>query len=653
MVCGFGLLIACNLLNQKVFVQMWSAEREPRFSDNRLVLLQWAAVAVFLLLLSGFWRLQILHPDYYNRLAEQNYLKNLPVAAPRGRILDRENRVLVDNRPSFSVIGQWDYRDRLKEHLPAIAQGFGLDPQDLESRVESAEVRTPYAPIVLLENASEENVAFLETHRREYPELDMIKVPRRLYMPDGFAAHLTGYVGEISGGDLERPEWANLHTGALVGKSGLERQYDDILRGTDGARRVVVDNLGHEVELLDQEDPTPGTDLRLTIDADLQAVAEDSFKGDQGALVALDPRDGEVLALVSRPAFDPNQFAKGISRQDWAALTSDADHPLLNRAIQAQLAPGSVYKIVMATAGLETGALDPNKTYFCPGSASFYGHPFGCWEHKGHGHVDVHQAIVHSCDVFFYNLGKDMGIDKMAEYSAEFGLGRKTGIDLPNEEEGTVPSPEWKEKTFHQKWYAGETISVAVGQGALTVTPVQVAYVIGGIASGGNFARPRLVLPKQAAPDAAGQSIQPSIQMVKVALNDATIAIVTDAMYGVVNEGGTGASARVPGIDIAGKTGSAQVVSNALAKASRGSGDDFNDNAWFVGMAPRRNPEIVVAVLWQGGLHGSLAAPLARDVIKAYYDKKKGIRPPQTRFAEGVEQRPNVAAAPPAKPSQG
>jgi penicillin-binding protein 2 len=643
-------LIACNLLNQKVFVQMWSAEREPRFTDNRLGLLQWAVVAVFLFLLSGFWRLQILHPDYYNRLAEQNYLKNLPIPAPRGRILDRENRVLVDNYPSFSVIGQWDYREQLKEHLPEIAHGFGLDAQDLASSVESAEARTPYAPIVLLENASQENIAFLETHRREYPELDLISVPRRLYMPDGFAAHLTGYVGEISGNDLERPEWANLHTGALVGKSGLERQYDDILRGKDGQRRVVVDNLGREAALLDEELPTPGTDLHLTIDADLQAVAESGFKGDQGALVALDPRDGSVLALVSRPAFDPNQFAKGITRQQWSALTSDPSHPLLNRAIQAQLAPGSVYKIVMATAGLETGTIDANSTYYCPGSATFYGRSFACWERKGHGRVDVHQAIVHSCDVFFYNLGKDMGIDKMADYSAQFGLGRKTGIDLPNEEEGTLPSPEWKEKIYRQKWYAGETISVAIGQGALTVTPVQLAYVIGGIASGGNFARPRLVLPK-ASPDAAA----PPMEMVKVALSDSTISIITDALYGVVNEGGTGAGARVPGLDIGGKTGSAQVVSNQLARASRGSGEDYSDNAWFVGLAPRRNPEIVVAVLYQSGLHGSLAAPLARDVIKAYYDKKKGIRPPQTRFAQQQEPAPspNVAAAPPANPSQG
>lgn len=621
---------------------MSSADWEPRFSDNRLGILQWAIIVVFLLLLSGFWHLQVLRPDYYNRLAEQNYLKNLPIAAPRGRILDRNGRVLVDNFPSFSVIGQWDYRNELVQHLPAIAKGFGMDLQFLRSRVESAEVRSPYAPIVLRENATREDIAFLESHRREFPELDLISVPRRLYLADGFGAHLLGYVGEISEGDLDRPEWALLRPGTLVGKFGLERQYDDILRGKDGARRVVVDNLGREAAVLDEQLPTAGTDLHLTLDADLQAVAEAGFQGDQGALVALDPRTGAVLALVSRPSFDPNQFATGISREQWENLINDSNHPLLNRAIQAQLAPGSVYKVLLATAGLEAGTLDSSTTYYCPGSATFYGRSFKCWQAKGHGRVEVHRALVQSCDVFFYNVGKELGIERMAEYSAHFGLGRKTGIDLPNEEEGTLPSPEWKEKMFREKWYAGETISVAIGQGALTVTPLQVAYSVGGIASGGNFARPRLVLPKQSRnPDNASLPVD----MIQVPLSEATVAIITDAMYGVVNEGGTGARARVVGLDIGGKTGSAQVASNAVARAARSSEDDLRDNAWFVGLAPRRNPEIVVAVLYQSGEHGALAAPLARDVIKAYFDIKQGIeiRP---RITQQAETPPKVAMTP-------
>jgi len=618
-------------------------------NENRLGILQWAIVAVFLLLLSAFWRLQILRPDYYNRLAEQNYLKNLPITAPRGRLLDRDGQVLVDNYPSFSIIGQWDYRKQLIEHLPAIAAGFGIDAQILLARLESAEIRSPYAPIVLRENATREEIAFVEAHRREFPELDLISVPRRLYHPDGFAAHLLGYVGEISEQDLDRAEWALLRPGSMVGKSGLERQYDVSLRGQDGARRVVVDNLGREAAVLDEQLPTPGTDLRLTIDADLQAVAEAAFQGDDGALVALDPRTGEVLALVSRPAFDPNQFVKGISHEQWDGLVNNPSHPMMNRAIQAQLAPGSVYKILTATAALEVGTLDAGTTYYCPGSANFYGRNFKCWETRGHGRVQIHRAIVQSCDVFFYNVGKELGIDRIAEFSSQFGLGRRTGIDLPNEQPGTLPSPEWKEKMLRQKWYPGETISVAIGQGALTVTPLQVAYSVGGIASGGNFARPHLVFPKH-----SGAALTPASQMerTQVALSDETVTIVTDALYGVVNEGGTGARARVAGLDIGGKTGTAQVASTQFVRASSGSEADLRDNAWFVGLAPRRNPEIVVAVLYQSGEHGSLAAPLARDVIKAYFDKKKGIPLPQ-RFAEQLQQEPKVATAPPLIPSEG
>ncbi|HWP83796.1 MAG TPA: penicillin-binding protein 2, partial [Terriglobia bacterium] len=563
---------------------------------NRLGLLQWAVVAAFLILLSGFWRLQILRPDYYKRLAEQNYLKNLPIPAPRGRILDREGRVLVDNFPSFSIIGQWDYREQLKEHLEAIAQGFNLDVQVLRARLENAERRSPYAPIVLRENATRQEIAFVESHRREFPELDLITVPRRLYLADGFAAHMIGYVGEVSENDLDQPEWALLRPGALVGKSGLERQYDGILRGRDGSRRVVVDSLGREAAVLDEVLPTPGQDLRLTVDADLQAVAEAGFQQDQGALVALDPRTGEVLALVSRPAFDPNHFAQGISRQEWASLVSDPSHPLLNRAIQAQLAPGSVYKVLMAAAALEAGTVDNATSYYCPGSANFYGRNFKCWESRGHGRVGLHAALVRSCDVFFYNLGKELGIERMADYSWRFGLGHPTGIDLPNEAAGTLPSPEWKERMFRERWFAGETISVAIGQGALTVTPLQVAYSVGGIASGGNFLRPRLVQPAPSVPVGGNSSAAP---LRRVALSEETVAMVTDALYGVVNEGGgTGVRARVAGLDIGGKTGTAQVVSNQLAR-SGGAGLNTLDNAWFVGLAPRRNPEIVVAVLYQ------------------------------------------------------
>jgi penicillin-binding protein 2 len=362
---------------------------------------------------------------------------------------------------------------------------------------------------------------------------------------------------------------------------------------------------------LEQQDAIPGKPIKLTIDYDLQVAVETALGDKKGAAVVLDPRTGEVLAMVSRPAYNANDFAVSISRDQWAQLNTDPDKPLLNRAIQAQLAPGSVFKIIMATAMLESKAIPQNFTVFCPGYASFYGRTFHCWDKKGHGSVDLHKAIVHSCDVFFYNVGKELGIDRISYYATQLGLGRRTGIDLPSEETGFIPSEEWKQRVYHQKWYAGETISVAIGQGAVITTPLQLARTIGGIAMGGIFKQPHLLMTNQPVPE------------VDFPLQENSTEQVTQGMFGVVNEGGTAGSVKLAGIELCGKTGSAQVISNE-GKARVGKSSQNKDNGWFVGYAPRRNPEIVVSVLLQGGEHGNLAAPVARAVIKAYYDKRSG-----------------------------
>jgi len=375
---------------------------------------------------------------------------------------------------------------------------------------------------------------------------------------------------------------------------------------------VVVDVAGREHQVLESVEATPGQNLQLTLDLDLQAVAELALDGKKGAVVALDPRDGSVLAMVSRPAFDPNLFAAHIKASDWKAITSNPDNPLLNRAIQAQFAPGSTFKPLVAMAGLETGTIDDNFSVRCSGGANFYGRFFKCWQKGGHGSVDVHAGIVHSCDVFFYTVGNKLGIDNIAQYAEEAGLGQKTGIDLPGEAEGLMPSSKWKMRTQREKWYAGETISVSIGQGAVTVTPIQLASAIGGMANGGVWFKPHLV-KMAAAPDAAR----------KENWNPDNIAKVVSGMYGVVNEGGgTGAAAAIPGITVSGKTGSAQRVSNDLRKSGKLDKGELEDNGWFVAFAPRENPEIVLAVLLEGGEHGGLAAPTARDIIKAYFDKK-------------------------------
>jgi len=379
-------------------------------------------------------------------------------------------------------------------------------------------------------------------------------------------------------------------------------------------RRVIVNSIGKEVGRLTQQEAIPGKQIQLTIDYDLQQIAEEALAGKKGAVVALDPSSGEILAFVSRPAPDPNDFAIRVSKEEWQRLNSDADRPLLNRVTQAQLAPGSVFKIVMATAMLEEKVPPESYTSFCPGYATFYGRQFKCWVYgkAGHGVMDVHNAIVHSCDVFFYNIGMRMGIDRIAKYAKMLGFGAKTGIDLPSEESGLVPSEEWVQRVYHRKWYPGETISVSIGQGAVIVTPMQVAYMIGGLASGGDFKQPHLLKDAQNVGDR------------RISISDSTVEKVTQGMYGVVNEGGgTAAAIKLQGIEFCGKSGTAQVIGEN-AKTRFGKGEKkFNNNAWFVGYAPRRDPEIVVAVLVEEGGHGASASgPIVRDIIKAYYDKK-------------------------------
>ena len=623
------------------FTPMEFSDKETRYAARRLIFLQWAVVAVFLFLVTGFWRLQIQDPEYYSRLAERNHIKEISIPSARGRILDREGRVLADNYPAFSVVAKWGDEKQLEEHLAGIAAGLGMTPSDLSQRIVTARRHAPLRPISLREAASWQDVAFVETHRSEYPGLDLMTFQKRSYPQSGFAAHLLGYVGEVSESDLDLPELALLEPGDLVGKAGIERQYNDLLKGKDGSKRIVVNTYGAEMAILDESPPVSGRDLHLTLDSDLQTIAEQGFQEDKGALVALDPRTGEVLALVSRPSFDPNLFTTGISNDDWSRLMNDPNLPLINRSIQAQLAPGSVYKILLSAAALQSGSVTTETTFYCPGGSTFYGRYFRCWRTQGHGRVNLHQAIVHSCDVFFYNLGKNLGIDLIADYSTQFGLGYRTGIDLPHEQSGTVPSPQWKKRVLGEKWYPGETISLAIGQGALTVTPLQLAYSIGGIASGGRFIRPHLVSTDELV--AQGRRLPSDGDgEVRVALAEETVAAVTDALYGVVNEGGTGGRARIPGLDVGGKTGTAQVASLEAARAAKEEGNPLKDNAWFVGLAPRRNPEIVVVVLYQSGEHGALAAPLARDVIKAYFDKKKGIQP---QLANREEPGPQPAAS--------
>jgi penicillin-binding protein 2 len=528
------------------------------------------------LLLLGFWKLQVVDSDKYGQMAERNRVRSIPIIAPRGRMLDRDGRVLVDNYPSFSILLLRDDPALIDKNLPTISDGLGIPLSDLKDQLESTKNLPKFQPIVIKPEATNADVAYIESHRSHNPLLEMLMV---------------------------------------------QRQYNDILTGTDGMRRVVVNSVGKEVKelgRLSEQEPIPGKQIQLTIDYDLQQVAEQSLGARPGAVVALDPRTGEVLAMVSRPTPDPNDFAIRVSADEWKSLNDDPLHPLLNRAIQAQLAPGSVFKIVTATAMLEDHVPEQGFTTFCPGYGTFFGRQYHCWVYyaktgaKSHGVLSLHDAILKSCDVFFYNVGMRLGIDRLSYYGTKLGIGHRTGIDLPSEEPGLMPSQEWVERTFHRKWYAGEVISVATGQGAVTTTPLQLARLIGGIASGGVFKQPHMLKDAQ------------TVGEERFHISEPTIEKITDAMYGVVNEpGGTGGQLKLAGIEFSGKSGTAQVIGYGT-RDRVGKEKKFEDNAWFVGYAPRRDPEIVVSVLVQeSGKHGGEASgPVARDIIKAYYDKK-------------------------------
>ncbi|HYL64628.1 MAG TPA: penicillin-binding protein 2 [Candidatus Methylomirabilis sp.] len=593
---------------------------DNRLPQARLAIASYVIVGMVGLLLLGFWRLQVADSDKYDQMAERNRVRSIPIIAPRGRMLDRDGRVLVDNYPSFSVLLLRDDPVAVEKNLPAISDGLGVPLEDLKDQLESTKALPKFQPIVIKPEATNADVAFIESHRADIPLLEMLMVQRRRYIPGGFMSHASGYVGEVSEQQIEASN-GKLRPGDMAGKSGLERQYNDILTGTDGMRRMIVNSVGKEMKELGhlpEQEPIPGKQIQLTIDYDLQQVAEQSLGQRPGAVVALDPRTGEVLAMVSRPTPDPNDFAIRIPAEEWKKLNDDPLHPLLNRAIQAQLAPGSVFKIVTATAMLEDHVPDENFTTFCPGYGTFFGRQYHCYVYyaksgpKAHGVLGLHEAILKSCDVFFYNVGMRLGIDRLSYYAMKLGLGRRTGIDLPSEEPGLMPTQEWVERTFHRKWYAGEVISVAIGQGMVTTTPLQLARMIGGLASGGVFKQPHML--KDA----------PHVGEERFPVSESTVEKVTDAMWGVINEtGGTGGHLKLAGIEFSGKSGTAQVIGyDKMALVRKGT--QFADNAWFVGYAPKRNPEICVAALVQeSGQHGGEAAgPVVRDIVKAYYEKK-------------------------------
>ena len=595
-----------------------SGSRGEKLSPLKLTVVQYGILFMMLALAAGLWRLQVLRVDDYRLQAEQNRIRKEPVMAARGKLFDREDRLIVDNYPSVSCYLVREQSRNVDDDLPLIARGLDLDLELLRATLRRYRTRPVYEPIPIKQEVTADEQAFIEAHRNELPELETIDVERRLYPRDGFAAHLIGYVGEVSEEDLNNPRYASYEPGDVVGKAGVEETYDQLLRGEDGSRDVVVDSHGREVGYLRTQHAIPGQDLKLTIDIDLQRTAELALGDANGAVVAMDPRNGEILALVSHPSYDPNAFAVRINRADWNQLITNPNHPLMNKAIQDQLAPGSTFKIIMSAAGLQEGVAQDMRVN-CVGGGTFYGRFFHCDHH--HGVLNISQAIPLSCDTFFYTLAQKLGIDTIAKYATAFGLGSKTGIDLPNEMAGVMPSTQWEMKNFHQRYYPGNTISVGIGQGETQVTPLQLARALGGIASNGHLVRPHVVNTDQL-PAEFRQALQdsfPGSGEQTVPLNPDTWEIITDGMAAATTTG-TAAASHIEGVDFAGKTGTAQVVGGGDTHTKGGA---KTPNSWFVGMVPRRNPEIVIAVLQEHGDWGSLSAKIAVQIITTYVNKKR------------------------------
>ena len=589
-----------------------------RVVQSRLAVLQGLAVVLVALLVVQFWNLQVIRARHFQELAENNRSRLVTLAAPRGALLDREGHVLVGNRPSFNVVLVPEHAVDLDRVVARLATTLGVGEAVLRERLAR---RQPYRPVVVKTDASLADVAALEARRLELPEVSVEVVPLRSYPLASAAAHALGRVGEITERQLELAEFKDLAPGSLVGQAGLESRYNRELMGRDGYRRVIVNSRGLEVQEAERQAPVDGPSLTLSIDASLQAAVEKAFEGRAGSAVALDPETGEILAMTSTPAYDPNEFTTGIDASLWASLATDPRTPLMNRVIQGTYSPGSTFKIIASTAALEEGVITPQTTFYCPGYLAVYNTVFHCSVPGGHGAMDLRRAIANSCNVYFFQVGIRLEIARLAKWAKLMGLGVPTGIDLPAEASGLMPSPEWKMRLFKTPWYAGETVSVAIGQGQVSATPLQMARVAAVIANGGRLVHPHL------ARAAGGGDSAP----VPLGIRPETIAAVKEGMRAVVAEG-TGLRARLQTVEVCGKTGSAQVVASSRLEKSPNT-FEMLPHGWFVAFAPADKPRIALAVLVEHGRSGAgSAAPVARQILAHFF----GLDRPAPLGAAGI-----------------
>lgn len=580
----------------------------PEDVKQRLNWLLIFIVICFSILVISLWYLQMIKGEEFKERAVENCIRALVEDAPRGRIYDRQEKLLVTNRPVVvvSIIpAEVNDLEKLSERLSRI---IGISPEEISQTVKNHR-ENPFKPVKILDDCKTNKIVEIEERKDELKGVVLEVKPRRDYLYHEFAAHSLGYVGEIDKEELQQFGNPKFQGGDIIGKAGLEKYYDDILRGEKGGKEVEVDALGREIATLLYQKPVPGKDLVLTIDRDLQLYGENLLFGEKGSIIMSDPNSGEILALVNRPSFNPNLFADGISHSDWQRLSSDIDYPLTNRSVQGLYSPGSIFKVVTAIAALEEGVTDRKRKIYCSGSFELAGQVFTCWNVNGHGNLGIVDGIAYSCNIYFYTLGKDLGIERFNKYMQKFGLGEKTGIDLPAEAVGTIPSAQWKKREVKEIWFPGDTINLSIGQGYLLLTPLQVHDLITAIAAEGEVYKLHLVKKIISADGNTVEEIKPEIYR-RVNFSPDTSKIIKEGLRQAILKG-TGWRANIKELAVAGKTGTAQ-------------NPHGETHAWFIGFAPYEDPEICITVfLENGGEGGEAAAPIARAMLEKYFSIQK------------------------------
>lgn len=591
------------------------------FLEKRLGLIINFIIIISLLLIIRFWFLQIIFHSYYLELAEKNRIRNLKIPAPRGIIYDRTDHIIASSAPTFQLEIIREEIKNEEEIFEEIAKIFNKTKEAVKKDfTEKARITPKFYPVVLYDNLDRNQIVSIESLKWKIKGVKINYKSERTYPYKNFASHLLGYVAQISDAEREKIK-KNYPIGSKIGKYGIEKQLEDYIRGFDGVEKVEVDASGKKKKVLYRLDPISGGSVKLTIDWKLQEVAEKAMADKNGAVVALSPKTGEIYAFVSHPNFDPNLFVKGFSSEEWKKIINDPFYPLQNKAIEGIYPPGSTFKLVTAVAALEEGVINKDTTFYCNGKKRVGNKDFRCWKESGHGKVDIHRALVESCDVFFYEVALKLGAQKLSEYAKKLGLGEKTGINIPGELEGIVPSPEWKIKKFKKPWYNGDTLPFAIGQGYLSISPLQLAVAYSTFANGGYVLTPIIVKEIEVGENKIVTEDVPKIKK-RINLKPETIDIIRKALIGVVNESnGTGKASKIPNIIVAGKTGTAQVKAFKERKKLTGF---HNDHAWFVAFAPAFDPEIVVSVfVMHGGHGGGVAAPVAREIIDAFFNRDK------------------------------